>query len=270
MKVIQSGYNYRQNVAYMAERAEGLADYLLLIIRSPAHLKISEQDYYVKGNAVILYAKGTPQYFAAHEADFVNDWVQFDMNEEDLAFCNQIELPFDTLLELPDVTKLSLLVAQLFEERWSANHRNSEECKTLLLRLLLLKLSDLITDTRQSLSPLQMRLKILRDNFHHFPKKDWSLDTICKEMSISRTYLCLTYKKLFGKSIQADITAIRIEQAKYLLTTTIYNISTISNMVGYHNDAHFIYMFKKETGITPSQYRRSFDIYWDYPGYRTE
>lgn len=240
-----------------------------MIIRSPAHLNIREQDYYVNGNAVIVYAKGTPQYFAAHKADFVNDWVQFDMNEEDLAFCKQVGIPFDTLIELPDVTKLSRLVAMLFEERWASGNKNAEENKTLLIRLLLQKLSDLISDTNQSLSPLHMRLKILRYDILGAPQFDWSLDSICKKMMISRTYLCVTYKKLFGKSIHEDVTDCRIDRAKHLLTTTSYSITTIANMVGYHSDVHFMDMFKKKTGFTPSQYRNSLDVYFNYPNYKT-
>lgn len=270
MKVIQSGYNYRQDADYIADRPDGLADYLLLIIRSPAHLKIREQDYYVKENAVILYSKGTPQYFAAHKADYINDWVTFQMNEKDLAFCRRKKIPFDTLLELPDITKLSRLVALLFEERWSPDNKNTEESKTLLLRLLLLKLSDICSDMNQSLSPFHMRLKILRSNIKQFPDRDWSIDTVCKTMSISRTYLYVTYKQLFGRSIQEDVTTSRIDRAKHLLTTTNYSITTIADMVGYHSDVHFMHMFKKQTGFSPLQYRRSYDSYFDYPRYDTQ
>ena len=66
------------------------------------------------------------------------------------------------------------------------------------------------------------------------------------------------YAQLFGNTIKDDIITSRLEYSKYLLTGTDHTVSKISHMVGYENDVHFMYMFKKKTGLTPSQYRRSF------------
>ncbi|MBR5569784.1 MAG: helix-turn-helix transcriptional regulator [Oscillospiraceae bacterium] len=41
------------------------------------------------------------------------------------------------------------------------------------------------------------------------------------------------------------------------LVNTNHNIATISRMVGYENDVHFMYIYKKKTGFTPTQYRRA-------------
>ena len=52
----------------------------------------------------------------------------------------------------------------------------------------------------------------------------------------------------------------RIEYAKYLLSSTDFTVYSISDMCGYANDVHFMRLFKKVTGTTPSKYRQDFKI----------
>lgn len=256
MRVIRSGYDYREESCFHVERPVGVGAYILLIIRSPARIILNDQTHYVKGNNVIVYRKGSPQYFFAHNAEFVNDWVKFELDEEDLAFLESIGIQFDTVMEFSDVHALSRLVKLLFIERW-ADNPNAEESKTLLLRLLFLKLSDFITKEIVVSSKLTEKLTILKNNIYCNPQKDWSIETICRSLSISPSYLHSTYKKMFGSSVKADVIASRLEYSKDLLATTDLKISTIAHRAGFETDVHFMYMFKKKTGLTPSQYRKA-------------
>lgn len=49
---------------------------------------------------------------------------------------------------------------------------------------------------------------------------------------------------------------IRIEKAEQLLTNSDEPISTISSQIGYADHSYFCKVFKKGTGLSPSQYRR--------------
>lgn len=260
MKIVQSGYNYCHDESFRVERPNGVDDYLLLIFRSPARITLNDHDYYTTGNAMIVYSKQTPQFFGAHDAKFINDWVQFDMDEDDLAFCKDAGISFDTLMEFNDIYPLSNIAKQLFLERWSKN-KYAENSKELLLHLLLYKLGDMIASKTVASSQFAMRLTHLRKRIFENPDRDWSISQICKNLSISPSYLRFCYKKLYGTTIQDDVISSRIERGKHLLSNTCYNVSDIANMVGYDNDVHFMYMFKKKTGFTPSQYRKSSSTY---------
>lgn len=48
----------------------------------------------------------------------------------------------------------------------------------------------------------------------------------------------------------------RVDAAKELLLTTDYRIHEIGSIVGIDNTNHFIYLFKKFTGMTPLTFRR--------------
>ena len=256
MRVSNCGYDYRHEVGYTAERPFGTEGHILMIIRSPARVVLNGHVHYTKGNSVVLYRMDTPQFFYAHNTEFVNDWVRFNLDEEDYAFLENIGIKFDTIMEYADVYPLSRFIKILALEKWSSN-QNAEESATLLLRLLFLKLSDYISKKPMIHSQLTEKLTILRNNIYTAPHNDWSIDSICIAMSISPSYLQHKYKQLFGNSIKNDITESRIQYSKQLLSNTNHTIATIAHMSGYANDMAFMSIFKKKTGFTPSQYRNS-------------
>jgi len=52
------------------------------------------------------------------------------------------------------------------------------------------------------------------------------------------------------------IQSLRVTNAKMLLETTDYNITEISNLVGYENPLYFSRFFRKQCGMSPSQFRK--------------
>ena len=60
-----------------------------------------------------------------------------------------------------------------------------------------------------------------------------------------------------GVGFSEYLTEVRIRQAKRLLITSDLRVSEVGERVGYQNMEYFSMLFKKNTGQTPSQYRRS-------------
>ncbi len=261
MWVSNCGYDYRHEAGYIAERPFGTEGHILMIIRSPARIILNGTVHYTKGNCVVLYRMDTPQFFYAYNTEFVNDWVRFYLDEEDTEFWESTGIQLDSITEYADVYPLSRIIKIMASEKWSANH-NAETSAALLLRLLLLKLGDYIVKKPIVYSQLTEKLTNLRNNIYSNPQSDWSIDNISKSLSISPSYLQHKYKQLFSTNIKNDITASRIEYSKRLLTKTNRTVSQISRMVGYTNDMTFMYIFKKKTGFTPSQYRKSSGSYF--------
>ena len=260
MKVSNCGYDYRHEASYMAERPFGSVGHILMVIRSPARILLNGETHFTKGNSVVLYRKETPQFFYAHNTEFVNDWVRFELEEEDYVFLERIGVQLDTIMEHQDVYALSKFLKLMFVEKQS-NNPTREESMTLLLRLLFLKLSDYISKEPVISSRLSEKLAVLKNNIYSNPQNDWSIDSICESLSISPSYLQHKYKQLFGNSIKSDITESRIQYSKWLLTNTYNTVLAISKMAGYANEVTFMYIFKKKTGMTPTQYRNSSDAY---------
>ncbi|TCP53349.1 AraC family transcriptional regulator of adaptative response / methylphosphotriester-DNA alkyltransferase methyltransferase [Tumebacillus sp. BK434] len=83
-----------------------------------------------------------------------------------------------------------------------------------------------------------------------------SLQSIADRLHISPYHLQRTFKKATGRTPAAALTAIRLDKARELLAATERPLSDIALEVGYQNLSHFSYVFHKETGLTPTDYRR--------------
>ena len=83
------------------------------------------------------------------------------------------------------------------------------------------------------------------------------LDEVSKELQISPYYFSKLFKKRTGSNFIEYVTNVRIEKAKELLTGSNKNIKEISMEVGYSDANYFSRAFKKNVGISPTEYNLS-------------
>ena len=86
--------------------------------------------------------------------------------------------------------------------------------------------------------------------------KELNIDSICNELSISRSYLMALFKKETGTSPMNYLRHIRIKKACNYLAGTNKSIQEISESVGIPDSNYFVKCFRKEIGQTPSEYRK--------------
>ena len=87
--------------------------------------------------------------------------------------------------------------------------------------------------------------------------EDLGLDVLCGKLYISRSRLYSISKSCFNMGISDYVRKKRIEEAKNKLKGTDTPINVIAVEVGYIDVNYFSRIFKKETGYTPSAYRKS-------------
>ncbi len=85
---------------------------------------------------------------------------------------------------------------------------------------------------------------------------DLCVSALCSRFGISRTKLYKISHEYYGCGVEQITRSMRISKAKGLLETTDEPVSEIAYHVGYPDYNYFIKVFKKETGITPRQYRK--------------
>ena len=105
-------------------------------------------------------------------------------------------------------------------------------------------------------SPYYREFVNLRERIYSNPQEDWSIDSMCRDLILSRGYFQKLYTRCFGISFTQDVINSRIELSKRLLSSTDYSIACIADQSGYSNYVHFMHQFKKIVGITPTEYRR--------------
>lgn len=83
-----------------------------------------------------------------------------------------------------------------------------------------------------------------------------TLGQLAEHFHFSYNYLSTFFSKEFKKSFKDYLSDIRLEEAKRLLLQSDLNLSEISDAIGYADLSYFSKIFKKEFGVSPSQYRR--------------
>ena len=73
---------------------------------------------------------------------------------------------------------------------------------------------------------------------------------------MSTSWFIRGFKEYTGFTPMQYILSVRIANAQGLLETTDYNVSEISRIVGYDNPLYFSRIFRKQCGVSPSDFRR--------------
>ncbi|MBU2482341.1 MAG: helix-turn-helix domain-containing protein [Proteobacteria bacterium] len=84
------------------------------------------------------------------------------------------------------------------------------------------------------------------------------IDRICRAHSMTRRTFERRFKKATGDSPLLYLQRVRVEAAKRLLESNTNAFTEICYRVGYEDSAHFRTIFKKHTGVLPSEYQRKF------------
>jgi len=85
----------------------------------------------------------------------------------------------------------------------------------------------------------------------------YSLKAISGAMYVNGSYLMRTFKASTGRTLLWYHNHVRCEKAKLLLADERLSVSEAGEEAGFVSSSHFSHMFRKMTGLTPTQYRRA-------------
>lgn len=89
--------------------------------------------------------------------------------------------------------------------------------------------------------------------------KDWTLKSMGDVLHLNPVYFGQLFKKETGKSFSQYLNQLRIKKAQKLLLYSDKNINEIAEETGYNNTNYFSKMFKKLNGITPKEFRETYE-----------
>lgn len=84
-----------------------------------------------------------------------------------------------------------------------------------------------------------------------------SLEQIAKRYFINPSYFSQLFKNTTGQTFSNYLIGLRIQKAKELLGLGSLKVYQVAAMVGYEDEKHFSQIFKKYTGLSPSEYFES-------------
>ena len=88
-------------------------------------------------------------------------------------------------------------------------------------------------------------------------EKEITLSDVSSFVFLSPSYFLRVFKDEMGVSPINYLLRTRVEKAKEILETTDMKINDIALLVGFSNHQRFNEIFKKNTGMTPTSYRKS-------------
>ena len=83
-----------------------------------------------------------------------------------------------------------------------------------------------------------------------------TVEQVANELSVNASYLSKLFKKEMGKSISEYIRDSKIAVAEHMLRHLDDTSLQIANYLGFSSHSHFIQVFRKQTGMTPEEYRK--------------
>lgn len=81
------------------------------------------------------------------------------------------------------------------------------------------------------------------------------IEEICSAFGYSKSFLCRFFKEHTGEGLSSYANKVRMAKAKELLRDGNYNITQISSRLSYENPQYFARAFKRENGMTPTEWR---------------
>ncbi len=95
------------------------------------------------------------------------------------------------------------------------------------------------------------------DAFHKRPTGTWTVETLAQAAGMSRTSFAVQFQKTMNMTPMEYVTRWRMELAKRVLQEPGASLTDAAEHAGYASDSSFTRAFKKETGMTPAEFRKS-------------
>lgn len=78
------------------------------------------------------------------------------------------------------------------------------------------------------------------------------------KVGVSQTYLCDLFRKVEGITMQQYTRREKIRLAENLLRYSSYDVKSIASYLAFCSQSHFGKVFKEQTGMTPTKYRKKY------------
>lgn len=255
-KALYGGINKIHPEGFMMSRPNGAGHYVLLLIRSGGIFNIGGAIRSVPPGSAVILDPHTNYSYSNPDGQYIDDWLHFSFDEDNCI--TKGILPLNTFFLINDIEDPATLLKQvLFELSYTTDKELLKDNINSLMKVLLNHLYIAYTmqkDTRY-VNPYYPRFQAIRLAMQSGRLSDISMEKDAAFLSISVSYFQHLYKSFFGISYQKDVIEMRINHAKRMLKSTDNKLEHIAKLCGYTNEIHFYRQFKKETGMTPGEYR---------------
>ena len=242
-------------------RPKGRLDFQLLYVASgKAHFYFdkSEEDTVVTAGHMVLYRPKDPQryiYYGEEQTEVY--WVHFTGNNVTNILrhygigSGMRVIETGTSLEYPRIFK------QMIQELQRCQAHYPDLLTLLLLELLIRIERQIGREHRPKDAYLNAEMELAIQHFSDHYSDEINIEEYALSRGMSVSWFIRSFKQYAGTTPMQYLVERRMANAQVLLETTSYNISEIAALVGYDNPLYFSRIFRKQKGMSPSEYRKT-------------
>ena len=189
------------------------------------------------------------------DQDYLNALFEFCNNEQStksmLTFCLYLSMYYAIAGGLP--IEMLGAISSYYGNRFSSLRKREES--VAMYNSILEHFALSTADYRVSgvSSDIAKAVRMIKRNIN----RQLTIQSICTEIGLSQYHFMRKFKIDIGMTVGAYIKKEKIAYAKFLLVYTNQSISEISEYLIFNSQSYFTSVFKKETGKTPFEYRKS-------------
>ena len=259
LRINNCGY-YRVHTTPVIEtpHPEGRNDYQLLYIaagKGEFYFKGSKEPTIVTKGNMILFRPGEPQvyyYYAVDKTEVY--WVHFTGWKVE-EYLERYELPHDENVFYTGVSPDYPWIYNQMIRELQLQRVNYEDMISLYMHHIFITINRYIKERRETkndtINDIERAAHYFKDNYN----KQISIEQYAEEHLMSVNWFIHSFKSVMKMSPMQYIISLRIAMAKGYLENSTKNIAEISLEVGYENALYFSRLFRKCTGMTPTEYR---------------
>ncbi len=236
-------------------RRRGRADYLILYIAEGCcDLHLDGTDRSVGAGNVILFRPGEKQHYSY---DHRKKPVSYYMHFTGVGCPSLLEKLgiSDTVTHVDKSAHFESVFHIMLREYTLKQYAYEQLCGGLLLELLsILSRAACITHSKAGKGHEELIMRAEREIYENL--QSVSIDALAASCYLSKSRFSHIFKEVTGKSPLEYVMQMRLQRAKDMLLHTGLPIGRIAREAGYDDQNYFSRLFRRETGMTPSEFRK--------------
>lgn len=251
--IIEAEYDWAVPAGFSLDRTDGaFSTWIMAQYFGELELHIEGDTVEQTTNTLLILPPDTPHGYICH-APMSHNWLHIEGDFQ--PYLDRYSLKTNHLYRLSAMSDISELFRAISRSHYSNDTYRMEYMRLKAEEILLqtamqAQRSQEIEHTRASM------LRELRNEILDHPDADWCISAMASRLYVSESYFFQLYRQYFGISPAQDVNLIRVERARSMLNIGL-PLAHVAERCGYGSVYSFIRAFKRATGMTPGQYRRT-------------
>ncbi len=169
--------------------------------------------------------------------------------DNDRLLCEFATPPLSSII--PDTHRTGYEAAELLEQMMSGQSPARRRLVTPILGVQTRGSTDVLAIEDQDVA---VALRYIREHAHH----NIRIADVLKQVPLSRRVFENRFFQALGRTPHDEILRLRMNRLKELLTNTHLGIGEMAKVAGYEHPEYMAAAFKRETGMSPSEYRSKY------------